>query len=117
MGHPTARGAHLRRQQLSRLHPVLPGSHDFEPFKRATRGEIASITPLLTGFVVATRLDSTCAWQECQVDRHRLQEQGLLDFGLESSLVTRFNVSWSESEDSEVILHTMGKMNMARHRL
>lgn len=45
--------------------------------------EVASVTPLLTGFVV--------------VDRHRLQE---------------FNVSWGESESSEVALNTMGKMNM-----
>lgn len=45
--------------------------------------EVQSVTPLLTGFVV--------------VDRHRLQE---------------FNVSWGESESSEVALNTLGKMNM-----
>jgi len=45
--------------------------------------EVASITPLLTGFVV--------------VDRHRLQE---------------FNVSWGESGSQEVVVSTLGKMNM-----
>ncbi|CAJ1364059.1 unnamed protein product [Effrenium voratum] len=45
--------------------------------------EVASVTPLLTGFVV--------------VDRSRIQE---------------FNVSWGESDSSEVALSTLGKMNM-----